>query len=177
MIWTDVARFFVAGEPRGMPRPRGRIAGRRGGVQWVHIYNPDTADDWKDAIIRVARPLAPARPIVGPVRVDETFFIPRPGRLNRLCDPPEPLPCHTRSDRDNLDKVVLDALTRAEFWGDDQQVCDGFVRKYYHAKDGRPGVWVRVAVPAAVATIGADAIEEAPSLFEPAAAGEGGDAA
>ena len=39
---------------------------------------------------------------------------------------------HTdKPDRDNADKAVLDALTNLGLWGDDKQVCDGRIRKFY----------------------------------------------
>lgn len=36
-----------------------------------------------------------------------------------------------KPDRDNLDKAVLDAITKAGIWDDDCQVCSGVVEKVW----------------------------------------------
>jgi Holliday junction resolvase RusA-like endonuclease len=49
-----------------------------------------------------------------------------------------------KPDRDNLDKAVLDALTRCKFWLDDCQVCAGNISKQYTLVGVRPGVYISV---------------------------------
>lgn len=151
MKWRTLAEFFVSGEPLGQPRPRARImkigAGRA--AKFIpQIYNPADADPWKRRVLSVAEKHAPPAPLDGPVRVDEIFYLPRPQRLYRRRDPDGPVVCTSRPDRDNLDKLILDALKTAGYFRDDAQVCDGYPRKLYHAKTGKPGAAVRVSVPA-----------------------------
>ena len=50
---------------------------------------------------------------------------------------------HTsKPDRDNLDKLCLDAntvkdgLSKGDLWKDDKQVCDGRIRKFYVMSGG-----------------------------------------
>jgi Holliday junction resolvase RusA-like endonuclease len=85
-----------------------------------------------------------------PLRVDITFFFPRPkghyrtgknaGQLRD--DAPDH---HTsKPDRDNSDKAVLDQMTVMRFWRDDAQVCDGRIIKQYD--DGRgPGALIKIS--------------------------------
>ena len=50
---------------------------------------------------------------------------------------------HTkRPDLDNLEKAVMDALTKAKWWEDDSQVCVKITKKRYM---GKPGVEIYAA--------------------------------
>ena len=53
------------------------------------------------------------------------------------------LPHHVKPDRDNLDKVVLDALTGL-LWRDDCQVSDGRLTKMYATGNEEPHVEINV---------------------------------
>jgi len=138
--------FFAPGIPKGQPRVRAFVRGRHAGV-----YDPGTADDFKASIHLAARsamrPHA-ARPIfTGPVRVDCEFVFPRPkshftskGQIK--ADAPV---WHTQKpDRDNLDKAVLDTLTKIEMWRDDSQACSGQLLKRWTALGEPSGVQITV---------------------------------
>lgn len=141
MKWEMVACFDVHGEPKGQPRTRACLRGKRAGV-----YDPGTADGWKSLVAIAARPYLPASPIDAPVRLDLVFLFPRPARLMRKKDPEGQIPHTAKPDRDNLDKAVMDALTAIGMWRDDALVCAGSVEKYYVAK-GRPsGALVKISV-------------------------------
>jgi crossover junction endodeoxyribonuclease RusA len=133
--------IIIAGVPKPQPRAR---AYKRG--DHAAMYDPKTANGWKNAIALAAMPHRPASPLTGPLRVDIDFFMPRPKRLMRKRDPDGAIWCYDkgRNDRDNLDKAVLDTLTDIGMWEDDGQVCCGEICKYFHAKDGRPGAAVVV---------------------------------
>lgn len=47
-------------------------------------------------------------------------------------------------DVDNIEKAVLDAITRSGAWGDDTQVVDGRCRKRYAARGEAPRTVIRV---------------------------------
>ena len=49
----------------------------------------------------------------------------------------------TKPDTDNLQKMLKDCMTRLGFWGDDAQVCEEHVGKYWTAQ---PGIYVRIDV-------------------------------
>jgi Holliday junction resolvase RusA-like endonuclease len=135
--------FWVAGVPKGQPRPK---AFSRGGM--ARVYDPGTAEGWKGQIAQAAKPYLPATPLEMPLKVDITFYFPRPkghykGKKLVLRDDAPTF--HTgKPDRDNLDKACLDALTVLRMWRDDSQVCDGRIRKFYDIGNG-PGCWIRIS--------------------------------
>lgn len=125
--------FTAYGVPKGQPRARATIRGKHAGV-----YDPGTADGWKAIVVAAGRTHRPDAPLDGPIFVSINLFFPRPKRLMRKCDPDEAIWMTSKPDRDNCDKAILDALTQDGWWHDDAQVCDGFVRKFYVPKNGRP---------------------------------------
>lgn len=134
--------FWVAGEPKGQPRARAFAMKGKG----VRMYDPGTAEGWKGLVALAAKSVLPATPLDGPLRVDLTFFFPRPKshyRSNGQLKPGSPKWHTKKPDRDNSDKAVLDAMTAMRFWVDDCLACDGRIRKLYD--DGRgPGVHIRI---------------------------------
>ncbi|MDX2148060.1 MAG: RusA family crossover junction endodeoxyribonuclease [Planctomycetota bacterium] len=142
--------FSVACTPAGQPRLRARVVPGRGDAwnarkrkAFAHLYTPDTADGFKSAIVLAARAAGlPREPWAGAVRLTVDVFFARPQRLLKRSSPAGVIRHTAKPDRDNLDKVVMDALTRAGLWHDDAQVCDGWVRKWYVALGGEPGVVV-----------------------------------
>lgn len=85
-----------------------------------------------------------------PLRVDITFYFPRPKshyRTGKHANELKPTPpmFHTgKPDRDNADKAILDQLTVSRMWLDDKQVCDGRIRKFYADMRG-PGVSITIS--------------------------------
>ena len=79
-------------------------------------------------------------PLEGAVSVQATFYLPR----RKSPRPKKQLWPDRRPDVDKLARSLLDALTNIAF-GDDNQVCDLFVRKVYASEDHPPGVEVEVA--------------------------------
>lgn len=129
--------FFVTGHPKGQPRARA-FAVKRGADTFVRMYDPATAEAWKNQIAAVARAVLPERPLVGPVQVTLEFVMPRPrfhshqtGRHAGMLRTNAPHWHVGKPDADNLAKAVLDALTTLGFFGDDAQIADLWVRKAY----------------------------------------------
>jgi len=123
--------FFAAGLPKAQPRAKARAFGK-----FAQVYNPKTANDWKMIIRHEAQKAWKDYPNqwLGPLCVNLTFYFPRPkNHFNSKGElkPTAPKWHTAKPDRDNLDKSVLDALTNLGIWGDDKQVCDGRVKKYY----------------------------------------------
>lgn len=101
-------------------------------------YTPKRTELGEAAVRLFAKRHAPPAPHAGPVVVDLEFVLPVPaswprakreaalaGLLRPTCKP----------DRDNLEKLTLDALTRSgRFWRDDAQVVDGRSSKVYGAR-------------------------------------------
>jgi len=137
----------VRGTPKGQPRPR---AFSRGGK--AAVYDPGTAEGWKSCVAVAVREWADAK-LEGALSVTLTFFMPRPkkhfttsGQLKAGA------PCYlyaNKPDADNLAKAVLDALTALRVWGDDDQVVELIVRKYWESdRNGKqanpPGCIIRI---------------------------------
>ncbi|NLX97582.1 MAG: RusA family crossover junction endodeoxyribonuclease [Rhodopirellula sp.] len=119
--------FFVPGIPKAQPKHLGQ----------ARVYEAGTAEAWKGAVALAAKPHLPKTPLTGPLMVSLIFCMPRPkshyrtGKYSGEVKPDAP-DWHTcKPDRDNLEKAVLDVLTRIGMWKDDGQVCDGSVTKIY----------------------------------------------
>ena len=134
---TDESRavcFFVAGTPKGQPRPRARSLGRLG----VRMYNPGTADEWKRAIAEEAERVGGhSFEVTDPLCVDLDFTMPRPrnhyrtGKYAHLLKEGAPIWHLTKPDADNLAKSSVDALVDAELLVDDRSVAVLRVTKRY----------------------------------------------
>lgn len=137
--------MWVSGVPKGQPRPKACKRGAHAGV-----YDPGTANEWKNLIYNQSKKFVPSEPLEGPLRVDLTFYFPRPlahyrtGKRSFELRPGSPVYHTSKPDRDNSDKCVLDQLTVLRFWRDDSQVCDGRIRKLYDNGRG-PGCLIKIS--------------------------------
>lgn len=136
--------FFAVGIPKAQPRVKASAFGGFG-----RVYNPaGKHDDWKMIVRHEAQKAWNGIKWDGPLRVDLTFYFPRPkshftpkGELRTAIAPR----WHTQKpDRDNSDKAILDTLTNLGIWGDDKQVCDGRIRKLYARQDGVIGCEITI---------------------------------
>ncbi len=132
--------FDVLGEPKSQPRPK---AMRRG--SFVHIYTPATAKAWKGLVASAAKPFLSPVPLEGPLTLSLDFRFIRPkshftttGALTKSARRAHT----TKPDADNLAKAVMDALTDAGLWKDDDQIVSLSVTKTYAETQG---VTVRLA--------------------------------
>lgn len=141
--------FVVPAVPVAQPRVKSTAIGGK-----ARMYTPTKigkGDNRRDhpiaafkASVRHAASLAyNGAPIRGPVRVDLEFVFPR--QANRIWKS-KPMPRYrhtTKPDRDNLDKAVLDSLSK---WmlEDDRQVCSGSIEKWHAAGDEQPHVRVTI---------------------------------
>lgn len=138
-------RYFVAGEPKGQPRPRACIRGNRAAV-----YDPGTADGWKWAVRAATAEHRGQGVLGGPVRLVLRFLMPRPkahfrtGRHSAELKPEAPDHHQAKPDLDNLEKAVMDAMTAAGIWLDDSQVTSKDSRKLYAPPGTGPGCWIEV---------------------------------
>jgi crossover junction endodeoxyribonuclease RusA len=142
-----IVSFFAQGDPKGQPRPRA-FAMKIGGTFQARVFDSGTAEGWKSQIAVAARPVAPAAPILGPVKVRLDFMMRRPRshyRTGAKADqlrPDAPLNHTAKFDLDNLCKAVLDGLTQlGSFWRDDSQVACLEASKRYGQQ---PGVAVEI---------------------------------
>lgn len=129
-----VLSFFVSGEPKAQPRARA-IGGKGKPI----IYNPKTASLWKDMIYLEAKSRTfktfGVFPLADPVCINTTFYLTskKRGRWH-----------HSKPDRDNLDKAVLDALVNAGILFDDRYVADGTIKKLHADALHPPGAAIEI---------------------------------
>jgi Holliday junction resolvase RusA-like endonuclease len=133
---NDNKRYITAwvdGIPKGQPRPRATMRGRHAGV-----YDPGTADGWKDCIMLALKSQRPEHPFTGPVQVCIDHYMPRPkghfgsGKKADMLKDSAPAYHASKPDSDNLAKAALDAITQmGGFWLDDSQVSCLIVKKFY----------------------------------------------
>lgn len=114
--------IIIPGQPIGKGRPRfgnGRT------------YTPAKTESWTKEAFYHIRQQTEERGITGPVSVDWVAVFERPKRM--LAKKwPNRRELHTvKPDRDNVDKAILDALTKSGVLKDDCQVTDGAIRKRY----------------------------------------------
>lgn len=144
--------FFCAGLPKAQPRAKARAFGK-----FAQVYNPKTADDWKMIVRNEASKVWDGVQWMGPLRVDLTFYFPRPknhfksqsaaaiaANAPPILKPNAPRWHTSKPDRDNSDKALLDSLTNLGIWGDDKQVCDGRIRKLYVMPGSHTGCMITI---------------------------------
>jgi Holliday junction resolvase RusA-like endonuclease len=170
--------LFIAGDPIGQPRALCRAI-RVSAKQWrAMVYEPEhenvahqdpeqrrwaRANVWKRLIMSAVRWLCPPRPFDFPIRLDAEFIVPRPaahygtGRNANTLRADAPYHLEGKPDRDNLDKIILDSITkigRADgehpsqrpFWMGDERVCDGrIIKRYQRDHTERTGVFIRIS--------------------------------
>lgn len=127
--------LVALGEPMAQKRHRYATRGRDGKpLPFVRNYDPSAAD--KQTLRQIVRHQAPPKPLVGPLRVDVFLYWPYlkghygSGRNAAILKPDAPQWKDTGKDRDNCDKLVLDALTGI-FFVNDSQVAAGEITKKY----------------------------------------------
>ena len=139
---APLVAFRIDGRPAGKGRHRSAL---RKGKVFTYNKPSEPAASWLDVVLWMVRTNRPAgAPFAGELRVDLEVHLPRPKRLMRKSDPAGAIPAPVKPDRDNADKLILDAMTQAGWWCDDCQVTDGYLAKRYHAKGEIPHAVVRV---------------------------------
>lgn len=123
--------LIVLGNPKAQGRPRATSRGK-----FASVYEDKKDTQNKDTLAAVVQRQAPPKPLDCPLQVDIYFYFPRPKshfRTGKYADelkPNAPTLHTSKPDRDNLDKLVLDALGGI-FWIDDRLVCQGWLQKEY----------------------------------------------
>jgi Holliday junction resolvase RusA-like endonuclease len=126
--------IFIPGEPKAQKRHRHTSVGK-----FVHIYDPSESD--KGDFLSQVKSKAPVSPLLGPVMVTLTFKFSRPlshygtGKNAGKLKANAPYWHTKKPDRDNLDKMCLDAMSKV-FWHDDSQICCGSITKVYSESPG-----------------------------------------
>jgi len=122
--------LFVNGVPKAQPRPRMTANG--------HVYNPDTADSWKNEIMAAFLPCR-KQVITEPVHIRVSFFFLAP-KKKKVIEERTNIPHVKKPDIDNLLKSTMDSLTDIGIWKDDAFVFAISADKWY--TDKKPGAQI-----------------------------------
>lgn len=135
---NSTIKLVILGEPKSQKRPKFQHKDKDGNaLPYVHTYDPSSPD--KFSIRLIVQQQAPEQPLRGPIRVDCYFYYGYlkghygSGRNADKLKESAPLWKDTGKDRDNCDKLILDALTGI-FFVNDSQICDGRIIKQYSEK-------------------------------------------
>lgn len=128
--------FIIPGEPRGKDRPRAvaSIVYRDGEPEAVvRLVTPSATREAERRVLQAFRLAHPRHaPFTGPVliRFVAVFGVPSswPNRLKEAAARGT-LYCVKKPDKDNIEKLVVDAL-KGFAWVDDQQVMGGGIKRY-----------------------------------------------
>jgi crossover junction endodeoxyribonuclease RusA len=117
----------------------------------ARVFDCGTAEGWKSQIAVAAKPHAPDMPFGGPVMVSMRFCFARPkshyrtGKNAAILRDTAPDYHTSKPDADNLAKAVLDCMTQlGAWWGDDQQVAQLNVEKWWASGHRLPGCYITV---------------------------------
>lgn len=113
--------LYVPARPEPQARPRAKF-------QTKHVYSAHP--DFYYVCFLEATKKAPPRPLAGALRLSIRFTYKRPHAHNFE------IYKTTRADLDNLEKAVMDALTRAKWWTDDAVVASKYSLKVWGERDG-----------------------------------------
>ena len=135
---SDTIKLVILGEPLAQKRHKHTSRDQSGKpLPFTRTYDPSKKDKYN--IRQIAQLKAPPRLLMGPIRVDCYFYFGylkghygTGKNIGRLKDS-APYWKDTGKDRDNCDKLILDALTGV-FFPNDSQVCAGEIKKKYSEK-------------------------------------------
>ena len=119
-------RFILPIIPTAQQRARHTRAGR--------AYKSAAQEDNERTLEAMLLPYVPNRPLSGPVKVFFTAYMPIPAsttKRTREAMQREETPHTKKPDLDNLEKQLLDCMTRMRFWEDDRQVYCVIKQKVY----------------------------------------------
>lgn len=140
-------RFFVPGIPKTAGSKRAIPIFARPGDKssWrgnVVIDDNKKGKDWRGDVQAVARRVYQGDPLLGPLKLELTFVMPRPGYHFRTkgLKPNAPFWPEVKPDVLKLARAVEDALTGI-LWRDDAQICQEPLQKHYGEQ---PGVLVEL---------------------------------
>lgn len=125
--------FSIPGEPKGKGRPRAVPGIDAAGELFVRLVTPA---DTREAEARVRAAFRKAhpnhKPFTGPVLLRFTAVFETPSSFNRALREAAArgdLYATKKPDKDNIEKLIVDALNKVAF-ADDQQVMGGGIKRY-----------------------------------------------
>jgi Holliday junction resolvase RusA-like endonuclease len=121
----------ILGKPKAQPRVKAYSRGGKAGV-----YTPSTADEWRRTV-KAGLARHASKKLSGAFEVELDFFLDRPrshfrtGKYSHILKSDVPKYHTKKPDVDNFAKLILDVLSKIEYWEDDSQVVSLRVTKQY----------------------------------------------
>jgi Holliday junction resolvase RusA-like endonuclease len=121
----------ILGKPKAQPRVKAFSRGGKAGV-----YTPSTADEWRRTV-KAGLARHASKKLAGAFEVELDFFLDRPrshfrtGKYSHILKSDVPKYHTKKPDVDNFAKLILDVLSKIEYWEDDSQVVSLRVTKQY----------------------------------------------
>lgn len=134
MMWELHSQGTYHAEPVALGRPR---------MSRFGAYTPKKSVLYQQDFLKSILPLD-HEPIQGPIKISMTFCHARPARLKTKHNTVSRIPKTTKPDIDNLIKMVLDVLTKADVWKDDNQVVSVIAEDWYCGKNEEPHTQWRI---------------------------------
>ena len=133
MMWVIHSQGTFHAPPVSLARPR---------MSRFGAYTPKRSRAYQQSMLDSLESVD--APLTGPIKLSVTFCHKRPQRLNRKSDTLARIPKTTKPDIDNLIKMVMDVLTKAEVWVDDNQVVSVTAEDWYCSKQEEPHTQWRI---------------------------------
>lgn len=130
---TGRVTLTIPGEPRGWGRPTPVAKLRGDGTPFVMMVTQEETREAKNALKRLFRAKYPDhRPWTGPVMLRFTAVFETPASFNKALKEAAArgaLYCTKKPDKDNIEKLIKDALSGLVY-ADDQQCMGGGIKRY-----------------------------------------------
>lgn len=94
------------------------------------LYTPPELIKIQQEYISRLTKVAPENPFPGPVRLKIAFCFKSDEKHQ------SGIPKPTKPDLDNLEKGLVDCMTKCNFWNDDSQICLEYISKSYEIHEG-----------------------------------------
>lgn len=103
----------------------------------IRFFTKRKVREAENFLAALIAPYAPPKPIEGAVRLDIEWRFPyRKSEPKRVTNAGADVRHTVRPDLDNLEKSLIDTMTRLGFWRDDAQIADKRTSKFRSAKSG-----------------------------------------
>lgn len=135
MSWKLKFQAVLSGNPVSKGRPR---------VSRYGAYTPKKTRDYTDHHSEILKKQFTQDIIDEPIRLSVTFVSKRPKRLLTKKAPDSRIWKTTKPDIDNLLKMVMDIITKAEIWTDDNLIVSIQSEDYYCSKIEEPHTHIHI---------------------------------
>ena len=117
------------------PKTTAQQKGARVVGGFVRFFKKKKVREAEATLTALFYPHAPSAPLEGPLSLSVDWYFPYRKTERKTVIKSCRIFGHTvRPDLDNLEKSLIDTLTRLQFWNDDSQVCVKHTRKYWAPK-------------------------------------------